>query len=101
MIGNVSSVTAGVYDPVQQVHVTFSEKGPFEIVSCTGNVFMKAGRPAVHAKIILADAQGRVCGGHLFSETIALAGEIDLQELIGPPLQRRYDDTTGMPVCQK
>ena len=38
---------------------------------------------------------GKIIGGHLFSETILYAGEIDLQELTGKPLERAYDGTTG------
>jgi predicted DNA-binding protein with PD1-like motif len=35
-------------------------------------------------------------GGLLFSETILFAGEIDLQEMTGEPLERVYDDKTGL-----
>jgi hypothetical protein len=95
-IGAVSSVTFGAYDQKQQVYVTFTEKAPLEIVNCFGNVSLKDGDPVVHAHIILGDKQGKTLGGHLFSETILFAGEIDLQELTGKPLERVYDDTTGL-----
>ena len=96
IIGAVSSVTVGAYDQKQQVYVTFKEESPLEIVNCIGNVSLKNGDPVVHAHIVLGNKQGRTLGGHLFSETILFTGEIHLQELIGKPLERVYDDTTGL-----
>lgn len=96
VIGAVSSVTFGAYDQNQQVYVTLKEEKPLEIVTCTGNVSLKEGKPFVHAHIMLADEQGKTLGGHLFSETIIYAGELYLRELIGNPLDRTYDPTTGL-----
>ena len=96
IIGAVSSVTFGAYDQKQQVYVTVTEEAPLEIVNCIGNVSLKDGDPVVHAHIVLGDKQGKTIGGHLFSETILFVGEIDLQELTGKPLERVYDDTTGL-----
>ena len=96
VIGAVSSVTMGAYDQKQQVYVTFTEEAQLEIVTCIGNVSLMDGNPVVHAHIVLGDKQGKVMGGHLFSETILFAGEIELQELTGKLLERAYDDTTGL-----
>jgi hypothetical protein len=95
-IGAVTSVTLGAYDQKQQVYVTYAKEAPLEIVSCTGNISLKDGNPMVHAHILLADMHGKTIGGHLFSETIIYAGEIDLLELVGKPLERAYDTTTGL-----
>ena len=96
VIGAVSSATIGAYDQKQQVYVTFKEEAPLEIVSCIGNVSLKEGKPFIHAHILLADEQGKTIGGHLFSETIIYAGEINLQELTGKPMERTYDNDTGL-----
>jgi predicted DNA-binding protein with PD1-like motif len=96
VIGSVSSVTLGCYDQKQQVYVTFNEKAPLEIIACIGNVSIKEGSPFVHAHIVLSDEKGKIIGGHLFSETIIFAGEINLQELKGKPLERTYDYKTGL-----
>ena len=96
LIGAVSSMTIGAYDQKQQVYVTFTKAAPLEIVICTGNVSLKDGEPHVHAHIVFADEHGHTFGGHLFSETILFAGEIELQELTGTPLERAYDQTTGL-----
>ncbi len=96
VIGAVSSATIGAYDQKQQVYVTFKEDAALEIVSCIGNVSIKDGQPFIHAHIVLADEQGKTIGGHLFSETIIYAGEINLQELTGKPMERTYDNNTGL-----
>ncbi len=96
LIGAVSAYTIGSYDQKQQVYVTFKEKAPMEIVTCLGNVSLLDENPFVHAHIVLGGESGEIIGGHLFSETILFAGEIDLQELTGKPLERVYDDTTGL-----
>lgn len=96
VIGAVSSATIGAYDQKQQVYVTSKEEAPLEIVSCIGNVSLKDGKPFIHAHILLADEQGKTIGGHLFSETIIYAGEINLQELTGKPMERTYDNDTGL-----
>jgi uncharacterized protein len=96
VIGSVSSATFGNYDQKQLVYVTTKETAHLDIVTCTGNVSLQNGTPVTRAHIVLADKQGNITGGHLLSETIIFAGEIDLQELIGKPLERSYDDTTGL-----
>ena len=94
--GSVSSATFGSYDQKQLVYVTTTEKSHFDIVTCTGNVSLQNGTPVARAHIVLGDKQGNLTGGHLFSDTIIFAGELDLQELIGKPLERSYDETTGL-----
>jgi predicted DNA-binding protein with PD1-like motif len=96
VIGAVSSFTIGSYDQKQQVYVTFAENSAREIAACTGNVSLKDGNPAAHAHIVLSNEQGDLIGGHLFSETLIFAGEIDIQELTGTPYERAYDNTTGL-----
>ncbi len=96
VIGAVSSATIGVYDQKQHVYVTFTENTTMEIVNCIGNVSLKDKSPITQAQIVLADERGKIIGGRLFSETILFAGEIDLQEMTGKPLERVYDDKTGL-----
>ncbi|MFC1515839.1 PPC domain-containing DNA-binding protein [Thermodesulfobacteriota bacterium] len=100
LIGAVSSYTIGAYDQKQQVYVTETEKANLEIVNCIGNISLMDGKPFVHAHIVLGDEKGNTMGGHLFSETILFAGEISLQELVGKPLERAYDERTGLNLWQ-
>lgn len=96
IIGSVTSATLGSYDQNQQVYVTFKKEEPLEIAHCTGNVSLKNGKPTVHAHGVFADINGQTVGGHIFSETMVYAGEIYIQELVGRPLAREYDEGTGL-----
>ena len=96
MIGALTCVTLGTYDQNQQVYVTFKKEGPLEIVHCTGNVSYKEDKKLVHAHAVMATEDGHTLGGHLFSESLIFAGEIFLRELVGPRLNREYDEQTGL-----
>ena len=96
IIGAVTSATLGAYDQKQQVYVTVQKREPLEIVHCTGNVSLKNGKCTVHAHGVFADIHCQTIGGHVFSETLVFAGEIHMQELLGPPMVRTYDEQTGL-----
>lgn len=93
--GSVSRYTIGTFDPTQRVYVTRAADQPMELVVCCGLYTEGPAEAFFHAHMLLADGQGRVAAGRLFSETIVCAAEFDLQELLGPPLERRYDVLTG------
>jgi uncharacterized protein len=96
LTGVLSTVTIGVYDPRQQVHITQTEEAAMEILCCAGNVSIKNDKPCIWATIALADQTGRILGGRLFSPSRSFAVEMTLQELVGPPLQRTYDSGCGL-----
>lgn len=96
IIGAVSCVTLGYYDQKQQVYVTTRKEESLQIAHSTGNISLKDGKPEIHMHAILSSQDGRVYAGHIFSETIIFAGEIYIQQLFGFPLERRYDEKTGL-----
>jgi len=96
LIGAVTSATWGVFDPEQRVYVTRNETGPFEIITCSGNLSMKDDHPVASAKILLMDETQRVWGGHLFSDTLLFYGELNLEEVEGYPRERQYDADRGL-----
>ncbi len=93
--GAVNRCTCGVYDQKQQVYVTHTQLGSLELAACQGNVSLLEDEPSVCMHAFLCDPQGKTFGGRLFTPTTVYAGEIDLLELKGPPLHRRYDAETG------
>lgn len=99
--GAVSLFTIGVFDQKQHVHVTSRNESPMEIISCTGNAILHNGNIHIHAQIILADQLGKISGGHLFSDTLLFAGELQLIELLGLPAYREYDQDSGRMVWTK
>jgi predicted DNA-binding protein with PD1-like motif len=96
--GTLASATYGVYDPDQQVYVTESEELSFEILSGSGTVCRGEKTSFVWANLALADRDGRVCGGRIFTPTKVFAVEIMLRELVGERARRTYDDATGLPL---
>ena len=69
-----------------------------EIVSCLGNVSRRDGGVAVHAHLCLSSADGTTHGGHLVGGCVVFACEVVLTELLGPPLERGYDEVTSLPL---
>ena len=93
--GMVSLFTIGVFDQKQHVHVTSRKEIPMEIINCTGDITLHSKKAQVQAKIILADQLGKTTGGCLFSETLLFAGEVNIVELLGSPVIRKYDQNSG------
>jgi len=81
-IGRVQTATIGVYDQSQEVYVTHLEEQATEVLFCRGTIDTRNEESPVIAKILLADQQGQLTGGHLFSGTIIQEIQIDLQEMI-------------------
>ncbi len=96
LIGTASVLTIGTYDQHQQVYVTRRKEGFFEILNCTGNISRSGEAFQINARIMAADLDGRVWGGTLFPECRLFAGELDLQELSGAMISRKYDPRTGL-----
>lgn len=99
VIGAVQRATVGYYDQEAREYRANSFDQPMEIVSCIGNISLLEGKPFVHAHIVLADKEGRpAAAGHLMEGAIIFAGEAFVQELIGEPLIREFDEQTSLPL---
>jgi len=94
-IGALSSAELGYYDQVKNEYGKIAVEEPAELVSCSGNISVRDGQPFVHAHAVLADRGGKVLGGHLMKGCV-FAAEVYLQELLGSPVVRVYDPTTGL-----
>lgn len=94
-IGALTEAEIAYYDQALHEYKTISIKESVELVSCTGNVSIRDGRPFLHAHAALAFSDGKVVGGHLTSGLV-FAAEAFIQELLGEPLVRVHDSTTGL-----
>ncbi len=99
-IGAVSSARVAYYDQVEKKYSELSFPGHYEILSLTGNVSMKDGSPVCHAHIVLGDDAGRAFGGHLVKGCTVFACEVVITAVIGTPLSRGFDETTGLPLWE-
>jgi len=76
---------------------TISCDGPLEVLSCTGNVSLKEGKPSIHAHIALADKDGRAYGGHVMAGCIVSATfEVTVLVYEGIELDSKFDVGTGL-----
>jgi predicted DNA-binding protein with PD1-like motif len=96
-IGAVSQARVGYYNQAERKYQYIELNDPREILSLTGNISLKDGKPMVHAHITLSGDDGRAVGGHLAEGTLIFACEFAIQEYrSATALVRQMDDPTGL-----
>ena len=95
VIGALKRARLGYYDQKKHEYRETKIASPHEIASCIGNVSIKDGEPFIHVHVVLADEAGNTKAGHLF-EGIVFAAEVHLRQLVGPRLERKYDEVTDL-----
>ena len=96
-IGAVSQARIGYYNQGERQYYYLDLARPLEILSLTGNISLKDGKPMVHAHVTLGDQDGQAFGGHLAPGTLVFACEFTLQEYRSTKaLVRQMDDPTGL-----
>jgi hypothetical protein len=73
---------------------------PVELLALAGNISRRDGATAVHAHLVLGEADGACIGGHALPGCVVFACELVLEELVGEPLERGFDETTGLPLWE-
>lgn len=98
VIGAISSLKYGFFDQDEKEYTynTYAYDESMEIVSCSGNVSVKDGKPFCHMHIVASDKKGKCVGGHLAAGTSIYAAEVVIQEILGEDLVRELDDTTKL-----
>lgn len=98
VIGAISSLKYGFFDQDEKEYTynTYAYDESMEIVSCSGNVSVKDGKPFCHMHIVASDKKGKCVGGHLVAGTSIYAAEVVIQEILGEDLVREIDDTTKL-----
>jgi predicted DNA-binding protein with PD1-like motif len=97
-IGALSEARLAFYDQVAQTYGELDVTGAVELLGLLGNVSRRDGAIAVHAHATLAGHDGACFGGHVVPGCRIFACELVLQELVGEPLERGYDEVTGLPL---
>ena len=98
VVGAISSLKYGFFDQDEKEYTynTYAYDESMEIVSCSGNVSVKDGKPFCHMHIVASDKKGKCVGGHLVAGTSIYAAEVVIQEILGEDLVRELDETTKL-----
>lgn len=101
VIGAVDKATISYYDQGQHKYFHRPLYGEYEIVSCSGNISLKDGKPFAHLHIVLSDTEYTTYGGHLWPGTVGVfAAEFVMHVLEdtsgGGGLTRCPDVATGL-----
>jgi uncharacterized protein len=99
-IGAVQKATIGYYDQKIKKYKKIMLNEPMEIVSGMGNISIKDKKPFLHAHISLADKNGKLLGGHLFSPTVVFVCEVFVSKK-NKKLIRKFDKQTGLFLWKK
>ena len=94
-IGALQHAKVGYYDQHKQMYEDILIPHHCEIASCIGNISLKDEEIFVHAHAVLSDDKGNSISGHMISGVV-FAAEVNIRELIGPALERKHDDVTGL-----
>jgi len=98
-IGAVTKAVVGFYDQDKRQYGFLPLDEPMEILSLTGNVSIKDGKPFVHAHVVLGREDGSAVGGHLAEGSPIFACEVVLRELESQePFVRGMDEGTSLPL---
>ena len=97
-IGAVQKACIGYYHQDRHEYRFIELNQPLEIVSLTGNISIKEGKPIVHSHIALADNSGALHGGHLAPGTTVFACEYIIEIYDGPTFERSFDPETELPL---
>jgi len=103
-LGAVRKAKLAYYDQKRMNYYDIVIDEAMEIVSLYGNVSLKAGKPFVHAHVVLSDEKGNGKGGHLLpGGSPVFACEVMIEEFVqrtpygdGLELVRGFDEKTGL-----
>lgn len=94
-IGALEQITIGAYDLERRVYHKHELEGGWEVLAFNGNFGWISGEPMLHTHVTLADLEGRVRGGHLFSAVVHITLELVLRPG-DARLERALDERVGL-----
>ncbi|OWZ83806.1 PPC domain-containing DNA-binding protein [Natranaerobius trueperi] len=100
VIGAVEKAVIGFYDKKERSYKSISLDKPLEIIQAVGNLSIKDNDVKAHVHVSLGDSEGYTYSGHLMEGTVIFASEIYIQEVVGPKLERTFDEPTGLPLWE-
>lgn len=99
-VGALQRAELAYYRQAAKTYEPHAVERPLELLALVGNISRRDGETAVHAHLVLGEADGRCLGGHALPGCVVFACELVLEELVGEPLERGHDEVTGLPLWQ-
>jgi len=94
-IGAVEQVNCGYYDlPTKTYHFT-EYPDLVEVVSMTGNVSLKEGKPFLHVHAVFTDQRNQAFGGHVVEMVVGVTLEVIVRKF-DTEIDRQYDEEIGL-----
>ncbi|ASJ00316.1 PPC domain-containing DNA-binding protein [Thermococcus gorgonarius] len=90
-IGSLRNPKIGYFDKTAGEYKVIELSGLYELVSLSGNISLKDGKPFAHIHVALGSPDGKLYGGHLIEGEVFVA-EVFIQELLGEPLERKKQE---------
>ena len=87
VIGSVKNPVVGYFNEEKEKYEEIRLLGTYELVSGSGNISLKDGKPFIHLHIVLSDSSGKSYGGHLIKAEVFVA-EVKILVFEGEPLER-------------
>lgn len=100
-IGALRKAVLMALDQDTREYLTINVPGPLEIVSGSGNVSLRDGKPFAHVHVVVSGLDGKCFGGHVANGCEVYLTELVLTELsMDKPLERTLDKEIGVAVWQ-
>ena len=98
-IGAFSEVKLGFFDRERKDYKQMPINDQVEVLSFTGNIVQKDGKPRLHAHVVVGKSDGTAHGGHFFGGRAWPTLEVMISEL-PVHLRRRDDAETGLALIE-
>lgn len=100
-IGAAENISCGYYALEEKKYYFTQYPELVEVVSLSGNVALKEGRPFIHVHGLFTDRNNQAFGGHIEHMSVGIVLEVILH-VLPTSIERRLDDGTGLALfeCQ-
>jgi len=94
-IGAVKDLSCGYYSLEDKKYYFQSYDSLVELVSLTGNVALKEGKPFIHVHGVFTGTDNQAFGGHIEKMTAGIVVEISMK-VMESTVTRQFDDYSGL-----
>ncbi len=99
-LGALTQAELGYYYLHKREYLRKTFVDEYELISLTGNVALKDGKPFVHVHAVLGDDKFNAFGGHLFEAVSAVTAEVSVSPFPFSPVRLQNDDVGLATICE-